>query len=173
MSEELTKKRKIRGGHRTSTRRTINASAAILDEFDASNKQLIEKLSQQKITLKEKLDILQKLDNEILNGVEEKDIEKEIEESDLLREKIHATIVSIDSAVESTNPAPQASPDNVQLNHNSSITSQTSASMKAKLPKLTLKKFKGDIKEWTPFWDSYSSSIHDNPDLNKIDKFNY
>ena len=53
------------------------------------------------------------------------------------------------------------------------MTSQTSAGLKTKLPKLTLKKFKGDIKEWIPFWDSYSSSIHDNPDLNKIDKFNY
>ena len=45
--------------------------------------------------------------------------------------------------------------------------------MTAKLPKLTLKKYKGDIKEWTPFCDSYSSHIHDNPDLNTIDKFNY
>ena len=85
MSEELTKKRKIRGGHRTSTRRTINVSAAMLDDFDASSKQLIEKLLQQKITLKENLEILQKLDNETLIGVEERDIEREIEESDLLR----------------------------------------------------------------------------------------
>ena len=36
-----------------------------------------------------------------------------------------------------------------------------------------MKKFKGDIKEWTPFWDSYNSSIHENPDLNKIHKSNY
>ena len=90
MGEELTKKCKIRGGHRTSTTRAISASAAILDDFDASNKRLIEKFLQQKITLKEKLDILQKLDHEILIGVEEKDIENEIEESSLLREKIHA-----------------------------------------------------------------------------------
>ena len=27
--------------------------------------------------------------------------------------------------------------------------------------------------EWTPFWDSYSSSIHENPNLSDIDKFNY
>ena len=26
--------------------------------------------------------------------------------------------------------------------------------------------------EWTPFWDSYSSSIHENPNLSDIDKFN-
>lgn len=26
---------------------------------------------------------------------------------------------------------------------------------------------------WTPFWDSYESVIHRNPDLSDIDKFNY
>jgi hypothetical protein len=92
MSEESTKKRKIRGGDRTSTKRTINASSTFLDDFDPLNKQLTEKLLQQRITLKEKLDILQNLDNDILAITEEKDIEKEIEESDLLRERIHATI---------------------------------------------------------------------------------
>ena len=151
MNEEFTKKRKIRGGHRISTRRTINASSAILDEFDSSNNQLIEKLLQQKITLKEKLDFLQKLGSEILVDVEEKDIEKEIEESDLLRERIHATVVSIDFAVKSTNPAMQASPDDTQSNHISSMKSETTASTKAKLGKLTLEKFKRDITKWSPF----------------------
>ena len=42
-----------------------------------------------------------------------------------------------------------------------------------KLPKLTLRKFSGDPTAWTPFWDSYESAIHRNPDLSDIDKFNY
>ena len=174
MSEEATKKRKIRGGHRTSTKRTINASSTILDDFDPSNKQLTEKLLQQRITLKEKLDILQNLDNNILAITEEKDIEKEIEESDLLRERIHATIVRIDSVVSPMSLPPSPSPEGTQEEgnyHNSSTISHSSA--KIKLPKLSLKKFKGDIEEWTPFWDSYTSAIHDNPDLSDIDKFNY
>ena len=44
---------------------------------------------------------------------------------------------------------------------------------KVKLPKLTLRKFSGDPTAWTPFWDSYESAIHRNPDLSDIDKFNY
>ncbi|CAB4004998.1 Hypothetical predicted protein [Paramuricea clavata] len=174
MSEEATKKRKIRGGHRSSTKRTINASSTILDDFDPSNKQLTEKLLQQKITLKENLDILQNLDNDILAITEEKDIEKEIEESDLLRERIHPTIVRIDSIVSPMSLPPSPSPEGTKEegnNHNSSTISHSSA--KIKLPKLSLKKFKGDIKEWIPFWDSYTSAIHDNPDLSDIDKFNY
>ena len=43
----------------------------------------------------------------------------------------------------------------------------------AKLPKLTLKSFNGDITAWISFWDSYNSAIHQNPDLSDIDKFNY
>ena len=134
MSEEATKKRKIRGGHRTSTKRTINASSTILDDFDPSNKELTERLQQQKITLKEKLDILQTLDNEILAIAEEKDIEKEIEDSDVLRERVHATIVKIDSALSSTNPPSLASSEATQEvgNHNSNTISQSAA--KIRLP---------------------------------------
>ena len=130
MSEEATKKRKIRDGHRTSTKRTINASSTILDDFDPSNKQLTEKLLQQRNTLKEKLDILQNLDNDILAITEEKDIEREIDESDLLRERIHAKIVRIDSVVSpislSTSPSPEGTQEEGNY-HNSSTISHSSA----------------------------------------------
>lgn len=33
---------------------------------------------------------------------------------------------------------------------------------KVKLPKLIIKKFKGDLTKWTTFWDSFESSIHTN-----------
>ena len=42
-----------------------------------------------------------------------------------------------------------------------------------KLPKLTMKKFNGDLTKWATFWDSFCSSIHSNPTLSSIDKFNY
>ena len=41
------------------------------------------------------------------------------------------------------------------------------------LPKLSIKKFNGDVTKWIAFWDSYNSSIHSNPTLSSIDKFNY
>eukprot|EP00731_Ephydatia_muelleri_P005954 Em0003g202a len=44
---------------------------------------------------------------------------------------------------------------------------------KVKLPKLVLKKFDGGITNWSSFWDSFESSIHQNPDLTEIDKFIY
>ena len=44
---------------------------------------------------------------------------------------------------------------------------------KARLPKLTLKSFDGDITQWIGFWDSFKLAIHDNTGLSDIDKFTY
>lgn len=42
-----------------------------------------------------------------------------------------------------------------------------------KLPKLTVKKFSGELTKWVTFWDSFNSFIHSNPTLSSIDKFGY
>ena len=41
------------------------------------------------------------------------------------------------------------------------------------LPKLEVRKFTGKIHEWTEFWDSFNSAIHENESLSKVDKFVY
>ena len=42
---------------------------------------------------------------------------------------------------------------------------------RVKLPKLSIKKFSGDLTRWVTFWDSFNSSIHENPTLSSVDKF--
>ena len=42
-----------------------------------------------------------------------------------------------------------------------------------KLPKLSLRKFNGDLTSWMPFWESFKSFIHENKEITSIDKFNY
>ena len=42
-----------------------------------------------------------------------------------------------------------------------------------KLPKLSIKIFKGDLMKWVTFWDSFDSSIHRNLSLSSVNKFNY
>ena len=44
---------------------------------------------------------------------------------------------------------------------------------KAKLPKINLRKFNGNLTSWSTFWDLFESSIHLNHELSAIDKFNY
>ena len=48
-----------------------------------------------------------------------------------------------------------------------------SSQPKAKLPKLALPKFRGEVTQWQNFWDSYNSAIHVNQHLSLIDKFNH
>ena len=43
----------------------------------------------------------------------------------------------------------------------------------ARLPKLALPKFGGNILEWPAFWEGFESSVDQNIDLSNIDKFNY
>ena len=49
----------------------------------------------------------------------------------------------------------------------------TASKVRAKLSKLEVKKFKGDVCKWQEFWDSFESSIHSNDCLSDVDKFNY
>ena len=46
-------------------------------------------------------------------------------------------------------------------------------SPRVKVPKLSLKRFNGDLTKWTTICDTFKSAVHDNPTLTSIDKFNY
>ena len=63
------------------------------------------------------------------------------------------------------------SPSNVESMSNESVV--MGSKVRAKLPKLEVKKFKGDVCKWQEFWDSFESSIHSNDSLSDVDKFNY
>ena len=85
------------------------------------------------------------------------------------RLKMKATV---DSTVENVSVSSNSS--NVSGSETSGGRSTVSAkSCKAKLPKLSLPTFSGDPVAWTTFWESFSSAIHQNADLNDIEKFQY
>ncbi len=42
-----------------------------------------------------------------------------------------------------------------------------------KLPQLEIKKFSGKIHELQEFWDSFSSTIHENDEMADLDKLKY
>ena len=45
--------------------------------------------------------------------------------------------------------------------------------VRTRLSKLSLPKCRGDVTEWTTFWDSFQSAGHRNEGITNIDKFNY
>ena len=86
MADAIKKAVNVRKGHRIYVKKVISGIEELNKEDLNQNK--IEKIKASKDVLAEKLDILQKLDDEILASVEEeKDIEEEIDFNTNFRKK--------------------------------------------------------------------------------------
>ena len=169
MSEELTRRKRVRAGHKASATRMINRVEEMLSAEDRTDPS---KLNQLGMSLKEKLKEIKVLDSEILTLVRDEELEDEIAQADLYKERIYSTLIMIEK---STAPASLPSATTAETPTTATaLTSSTPAhSNKVRLPKLTIKPFNGKLTAWTPFWDSFKSAIHQNPELSKVDKFNY
>ncbi|CAB4019970.1 PREDICTED: uncharacterized protein LOC107346460 [Paramuricea clavata] len=98
--EELKRKIRVRGGHRASAKRIIAAAEESLQVFDPNNPETVIKVKQQLTTLKEKMKTLSVHDKELLSLVKEEEIENEIEQADIFKERLQHSIVSIEMALE-------------------------------------------------------------------------
>ena len=130
--------------------------------------------------LETKYSELQSLDREIVDLVDDvKVIDTEVSESCELMSAIQECIVELESALEAqqSQGKSQEFPSVVQpVSAESAGTSQghiLKVFTNAKLPKLELKKFHGNPMHWYPFWKSFESAVHKNPNLSSVDKFNY
>eukprot|EP00795_Rhopilema_esculentum_P008683 gene8683-biopygen9689 len=174
--DELKKKRNIRGGHRAF------ATQLIRQIEDSLEDQL--KLKQLEIQLDEKFEVLGKLDDEILGLVSEIDEDglgcsQEISEAGEMKEKINLALLKLKSLVKNEKQLESQKPNLTRHGSEESVYSvESSASsatrkVRAKLPKLELKKFSGRPQDWQEFWDSYKSAVYENEEISKIDKFSY
>lgn len=191
MTSEITKKKAYRTGHRNSTERKIESANQILNslsEDPSSGSKQRASLIVYKSSLKEKLDVIQGLDKEILELSSEEDIVRGIEETDLFCSHVELVLARLDEALAAIAPKIEASaqmskePANEPAEPVSHVNipsydppqSQVhDAAPQIKLPKLVLKKFNGDITKWCSFWDTFEAAIHKNSKLATIDKFNY
>ena len=140
-------------------------------------------------SLGEKLELLKRLDEEILQISPTDAIEGEILEADETNAKI-TTIMSDcrhlvtvtearreDPEIRDTPPTPASViADSVSDPAEVPATPSSGSArtiVKPKLPKLVIHKFNGEITKFRTFWDSFSSAIHTNTELSPIDKFNY
>ena len=189
MSEALARKKKVRAGHRSSATRMINQ----LETDRTSDEGLtLFRLQQCKLTLQEKLETLNTLDQEILTLVEDSALEEEIEQADVFKEKLQHSIINTDRLITLERTAPMAAMDGpsprtttaTESRTEAVVTTTTSATHRSdaaivssggtvKLPKLVPRKFNGELTKWESFWSSFESSIHLNTTLTAVDKFNY
>ena len=109
-------------------------------------------------TLCAKRDQLCALDDEIAVLLFEEDIESDVETSTTYSLKLNTAIAALQNKLS-------------KENSKGSILRGTSP--KVKLPKLVLPQFTGNRLKFQEFWDMFDSSVHSNPDLSKVDKFNY
>ena len=162
MSVDVKQQIRIRGAHRAYVSKLLKR----VPEVAPDDEEQIELL---RISLKGKLSVLEDLDKSILELVEEGNIDKEIEESEGIKDEIHLNLLKLDSLFKELKTPSQPSEHSPV-----STTSQATGSMShsTKLLKLVSKKFSGDPKTWQEWWDSFKVAVHENG-ISDVEKFNH
>ena len=114
--------------------------------------------------------LVESLDESILSLCEVETIQAEIEDSERVLERVVACQKSIQDALTKRNNESSAQESQINPSQGSPGVAQQA---KAKLPKLILPRFRGDVTKWTSFWDSYKTAVHESKAISTIDKFNY
>ena len=146
-----TRKKLVNGhkGHHTYVSKTLNSAENILKEYDKSQE---EKLLSCKDILVEKLDTLQDLDDKIAELTDdEKALEEEIDRSSEFRRFMKEIIRKIDIITKQHGyepPSTVAATGTIQ---------KVETVKRAKLPKLQIKTFCGEITQWAPFHNSFKA----------------
>ena len=165
MSEKLDKLKIIRRSHRgVVTKLTREADTLIADT--PLNSDRIDRLTVIRQQLESKEQLLLDYDRDILAKCTLEEVEAEVNDTESVIAKILECKRRIELVLQPTAHSTTST---------ASITSVASVpgASRARLPKLCLAKFKGDVTGWVSFWDSFKSTVHENNDISKIDKFNY
>ena len=104
-------------------------------------------------------------DGEIVTLCSMDEIGREIEDSEAIATKIVEVKQKIQAELKENPHGLDTRPPPVVM--------LESTASNPRLPKLTLQKFLGEFTQWSSFWDSYKSSVHENTSISTIDKCNY
>ena len=172
--DHLKRKRRTRGGHCSFIKKTFGKVKGMLSNPERDRGTLYNRKS----SLEEQLAVVQALDNEILRLLENADeteeaaISNEIEEAGVLRADIKAAMKLLGEMLHEQKGSDESESNGEQATL--SVTDVSSAkSVRVRLPKLEIQKFDGKIERWQEFWDSFKSSVDENPALSDVDKFSY
>lgn len=173
--ERFVRLRVIRGAQHATVTKNVGKVNDIIgtEEFISS-----EHISQLKVIgrlLETKLKTLEEIDQEVLSLCNVDEIQQEIEESEKYVEKVITCQKRINDISQQNVETQETNPlvGLIPTLPGGVPPSLPSSQVKAKLPKLVLPKFPGDVTTWMGFWDLYKSAVHDNVSLSKIDKFNH
>jgi len=89
----LARKKRVRDTHRDSVSKIISLVEEAIASADAC------RLKQLRQSLSDKSSVLSKLDNELIELVEEEELEAKVEQADLIGEKISLAVISIEDTL--------------------------------------------------------------------------
>ena len=171
---DLAKKRKILNAHRGYATRELQTIENVI-AVESENK--ITLLQDIKENLAETMKILGTLTEEILGLLEkEKDIEHEIADWNKFRRDIRRGIQRIEDYLKPTSGSAGEQNSNPPPTANQALSTQQTTcnqTVRARLPKLELKKFYGSVADWQSFWDAFRNAVNEKGQLSEIDKFTY
>ena len=167
--DKLERSRAICGGHHGVVTRLVRKAEEITRTTEPLNSTKKVSLNVIKQQLDVKMNLLNDMDKDILSRCELDTISDELEESEAITAKIITCKQKIDEIIPVVTPVTSASSS--PMAHASLPPPATVA--KPRLPRLQLPKFKGDVKNWPAFWDSFKSAVHENAEIPTVDTFNY
>ena len=174
---DLKKKKKSRAGHKGYMKQALDEVDHCLENYSEERKA---EIVEWKETLREQLEKFVDLSVAILALMEEddtlteEDLTAELYESNKMKIEVRKRLAAINERLTSVHqpvlppsPSPEVTPPAMNPPQHQS------PSVRARLPKLEVRKFGGVISEWQEFWDSFESAIHKNEALADVDKFSY
>ena len=165
MAKALARKKKVRASHKSSATRMVSKVEEILSGETTDTF----KLNQLNMSLKEKLEEIKVLDSDILSLIEDSELENEIAQADLYKERVYSTLILIEKATRPAAVTTVPPPPSTSTTTTARPAPTSTHTNKVRLPKLTIKPFNAKLTAWPPFWDSFKSAIHENPELSKVD----
>ena len=121
-TEGLTRKLRERGGNRSTVTRSIGELDYAIGTKNAN------KLKRLKKTLTEKFALLTEMDREILKLVPEDKVESEVEQSDIVQERIEDALMELDEALENLSLTPKRRKSTHHRRHHRERESESSLS---------------------------------------------
>lgn len=163
--EKLKRVRKIR---RSAFSKSLNRLETLLDEEDPDHSEiqvLYEIVSGHAADL-------ERLNQEVLREMlehdcDDKELETESESSEEYKIKFVSIKLQVVERLEKRDVPPELNKDNLSI-----AGDNASNRRNFKLPKIELKKFNGEVKEWLQFWAQFKK-IHENTLIDNEDKFQY
>ena len=158
----LTKKRRSRAGIINHINKIVKTDLAGL--YESFSEEDLVTLKSFKVTLEEQLSRVSKLSEEIQEEIDDDgEFQADFDKFSDIEVSVRRDITQLQAFIS----------DKERKGCSKPVSSNAAKSSTIKLPKIEIKKFKGDPTGWKTFSESFNAAVHSNKDLSDIEKMNF